>query len=216
MDIKAFIEKYKIYFLIGTALAAIGLYQLTEEEEPLSKEPFVMEESIPAEKKPASPLQEKPQEPAGLMVDIKGAVAVPGIYSLKNGDRINDAVAKAGGFQKDADRTVINLAQKLQDEMVIYVPLIGEEPPDNISAGMPGESVGGSLGEGGGSSGGININTAAARELQELPGIGEAKAQAIIDYRETTGPFSKPEDLKNVSGIGEKTFEKLEPLIVVH
>ncbi|KAB7709209.1 hypothetical protein F9802_00720 [Bacillus aerolatus] len=215
---KEFIEKYKTYALIGAALTAFGLYQLTEEEEPApDPEPLAFEETAVEERSTPSPAEPLPQEPAVVMVDIKGAVASPGIYSLKNGERINDAVAKAGGFQKEADRAAINLAQKLQDEMIIYVPKVGEEPPAELAAAnAPVQPVKeGAKGSSGGS-GAINLNTATAGELQELPGIGEAKAQAIIDYRETTGAFSKPEDLKNVSGIGEKTFEKLAPLIAVH
>lgn len=216
MDIKTVISKYKMYFWAGGALAAFGLYQLTEEEPPT--EAPVIEETVQAEQNvsppPPTPPAE-PQEPAVLMVDIKGAVIAPGIYSLKNGERINDAIEKAGGFQKEADRTAINLAQKLQDEMVVYVPKTGEEPPAELSAIVPSQenTSGGDSSESGGST--VNINQATAEELQQLPGIGKAKAQAIIEYRETTGAFSKPEDLKNVSGIGEKTFEKMAPLVVV-
>nr|WP_275296744.1 helix-hairpin-helix domain-containing protein [Bacillus sp. REN10] len=155
-----------------------------------------------------------------VTVDIKGAVKMPGIYSLSSEERINDAVAKAGGFQKEADRTTVNLAQKLQDEMVIYIPKVGEEPPAQLAvapAANGGTTAAPTASSGGAEQGAvININTATPAELQELPGIGEAKAQAIIDYRETTGAFAQPEDLKKVSGIGDKTFEKLQPLITVN
>lgn len=213
MDIKAFIGKYKMYVWAGGALAAFGLYQLTEEEAaPATR---LIEEAIQTEQSaPSAPPPTVPEEPAVLMVDIKGAVAAPGIYSLKSGERVNDVIAKAGGLQKEADRTAINLAQKLQDEMVIYVPKTGEEPPAELAvAAVPQENAPAHSTASGGQA--VNINKAAAEELQQLPGIGQAKAQAIIEYRETTGAFSKPEDLKNVSGIGEKTFEKLEPLVVV-
>ncbi|WP_176713593.1 helix-hairpin-helix domain-containing protein [Pseudobacillus wudalianchiensis] len=196
-------------------MAAFGLYQLTGEETPPAVP--LLEESVQTEQSVSPPLTTPPlelQEPAVLMVDIKGAVASPGIYSLKNGERIHDAIEKAGGFQQEADRTAINLAQKLQDEMVVYVPKNGEEPPAELPAAVPPQgSAQGNSPENGGSS--ININQASAEELQQLPGIGKAKAQAIIEYRETTGAFSKPEDLKNVSGIGEKTFEKMASLVVV-
>ncbi|MEK4028743.1 helix-hairpin-helix domain-containing protein [Pseudobacillus sp. FSL P4-0506] len=215
MDVKALISKYKMYLWAGGALVAFGLYQLTEEA-PSPEEP-IMKEMVPAEQKevssPPVPSQEQ-QEPSIVMVDMKGAVVAPGIYSLKSGERINDAVAKVGGFQKEADRTAINLAQKLQDEMVIYVPKIGEEPPEELAAVIPPqESAQGHSSDSSGSA--VNINEASVEELQQLPGIGKAKAQAIIDYRETTGSFSKPEDLKNVSGIGEKTFEKMASLVVI-
>ncbi|WP_197090972.1 helix-hairpin-helix domain-containing protein [Bacillus sp. FJAT-27231] len=215
LDLKTMVGKYKVYFLIGGILATFGLYQLTGEETPPAVP--ILEESVQAEQSVSPPLTTAPlelQEPAVLMVDIKGAVASPGIYSLKNGERIHDAIEKAGGFQQEADRTAINLAQKLQDEMVVYVPKNGEEPPAELPAAVPRQgSTQGNSSENGGSS--ININQASAEELQQLPGIGKAKAQAIIEYRETTGAFSKPEDLKNVSGIGEKTFEKMASLVVV-
>ncbi|KIL79631.1 Late competence protein ComEA, DNA receptor [Bacillus badius] len=214
IDIKTWITQYKMYILAGGALAAFGLYQLTAEE--TSPEIPAVEEAVPAGESmapvPAPPLSE-PQEPAVLMVDIKGAVAAPGIYSLKNGERINDAITKAGGFQKEADRTAINLAQKLQDEMIIYVPKVGETPPEEAAgAAVPEKST---VGHSAGGGAALNINKASVEELQQLPGIGKAKAQAIIDYRETIGAFTKPDDLKSVSGIGDKTFEKLAPLVVV-
>lgn len=215
MDIKALIGKYKMYVWAGGALAAFGLYQLAEEKP--SPEVPVIEEAAPSEQNEVSPSptpSAEQQESSIVMVDIKGAVMTPGIYSLKSGERINDAVARAGGFQKEADRTAINLAQKLQDEMVVYVPKVGEEPPAELAAAMvTSESAQGHTSDSGESV--VNINKASAEELQQLPGIGKAKAQAIIDYRETTGAFSKPDDLRNVSGIGEKTFEKMASLVVV-
>ncbi|MGM7635683.1 helix-hairpin-helix domain-containing protein [Bacillus sp. Hm123] len=219
MDIKAWLQKYKTHVLIAAGICAFGLYQLSEEEEPPS-EPFAIEETaLPSQEKvTAAPVEVKaPEQPQTVTIDIKGAVKTPGIYSLSSEERINDAVAKAGGFQKEADRTTVNLAQKLQDEMVIYIPKVGEEPPATAPAVNGGAISGQTANSGGDEQGGtVNINTATSAELQELPGIGEAKAQAIIDYRETTGAFAQAEDLKNVSGIGDKTFEKLQPLITVN
>ncbi|WP_198508036.1 helix-hairpin-helix domain-containing protein [Bacillus sp. FJAT-42315] len=220
MDIKGWLEKYKTHVLIATGVCAFGLYQLSEEEAPPPSEPFAIEETaLPAQEKvTAAPTEVKvPEQPQTVTIDIKGAVKTPGIYSLSSEERINDAVVKAGGFQKEADRTTVNLAQKLQDEMVIYIPKVGEEPPATAPAVSGGttsvQTASSNSGEQGGA---VNINTATSAELQELPGIGEAKAQAIIDYRETTGAFAQAEDLKNVSGIGDKTFEKLQPLITVN
>ncbi|WP_338750252.1 helix-hairpin-helix domain-containing protein [Bacillus sp. FJAT-52991] len=222
MDVKAWLEKYKTHALIAAGVCVFGLYQLSEEEEP-PPEPFAIEEATPPlqEKVTTAPTEVKaPEQPQTVTVDIKGAVKMPGIYSLSSEERINDAVAKAGGFQKEADRTTVNLAQKLQDEMVIYIPKVGEEPPVQAATapGTSGVSSGAQTASSSGAEqgGGININTATSAELQELPGIGEAKAQAIIDYRETTGAFAQPEDLKNVTGIGDKTFEKLQPLITIN
>ncbi|RKO61011.1 helix-hairpin-helix domain-containing protein [Caldibacillus debilis] len=145
------------------------------------------------------------EEPEGWKVDVKGAVKKPGVYTASRSDRVLDLIERAGGFAEDADREKINLAQKVADEMVIYVPKIGEEMPD-FSGGTAGTGANG--GEGGGAEK-VNINTADESLLQTLPGIGPAKAKAIIEYREENGPFRSAEDIKNVSGIGEKTFEKI-------
>ncbi|WP_100331637.1 helix-hairpin-helix domain-containing protein [Bacillus xiapuensis] len=218
MDVKALIEKYKLFVILLAAAGIFGLYQLSAKEAPPAQ-PLTAEIHTPSSKEtsPASSEEKKEtKEEQVVMVDMKGAVPKPGIYTLKQGARIHDAIAKAGGLQKDADRTAVNLAQKLQDEMIVYIPKIGEKPPaqsPSVSSAIPGAS---SPADGSKPETKININAASAEELQTMPGIGEAKAQAIIDYRETEGAFAKPEDLKNVTGIGEKTFEKLEPLISVN
>lgn len=140
-----------------------------------------------------------------MMADIKGAVVNPGVYEVKEGGRVIDLIELAGGLEKDADSSVINFAMYVQDEMALYVPRIGEQ----VNAALPiqaGEAAGNGL---------VNINSADSSELQTLPGIGPAKADAIIEYRETNGPFNSKEGLKDISGIGEKTFEKLEDLISV-
>nr|WP_286181287.1 helix-hairpin-helix domain-containing protein [Bacillus sp. ISL-37] len=139
------------------------------------------------------------------MADIKGAVVNPGVYEINEGGRVIDLIELAGGLAKDADPAAINFALYVQDEMAIYVPRIGE----NVSAALPvqvGEAAG---------NGTVNLNSAGSSELQTLPGIGPAKAEAIIEYRETNGPYKSIEDLKEISGIGDKTFEKLKDLISV-
>ncbi|MCU9613944.1 helix-hairpin-helix domain-containing protein [Caldibacillus lycopersici] len=150
-------------------------------------------------------------EPMVFKVDVKGAIQQPGVYSMKEGDRIIDVVEKAGGFLETADLNQVNLSQKVSDEMVIYVPEIGEDIEANavVSAAKPpveGSQENGSI---------ININEADVTMLQNLPGIGPGKAEAIIKYREENGPFQEVTDLMNVSGIGEKTFEKLKENISV-
>ena len=146
-----------------------------------------------------------------IKVDVKGAVSKPGVYTAQLGERVIDLVERAGGFLDDADQTKINLSQKVSDEMVIYVPIVGEdveivEQMANFS--QPTEKASNSDGK-------VNINHADSAMLQTLPGIGAGKAEAIIEYRETNGPFQTVEDLMNVSGIGEKTFEKLKDSITV-
>ncbi|MGA9289414.1 MAG: ComEA family DNA-binding protein, partial [Anaerobacillus sp.] len=137
-----------------------------------------------------------------VMVDVKGAVKAPGVYEIEGSGRVKDVIARAGGFLKEADQTQLNLASKVADEMVIYVPIIGENSSEPLGS-LPAESNF------------ISINRADLTQLQELPGIGPSKAEAIIQYREENGGFTTIEDLQNISGIGEKTFEKLKDLITV-
>ncbi|HHY72944.1 MAG TPA: hypothetical protein GX497_06910 [Bacillus bacterium] len=144
-------------------------------------------------------------EPAILYIDIKGAVLKPGVYLLEENSRVQDAIQLAGGFLETADQTKINLAARLVDEMVLYVPVIGEET--TIEAGGPSFNQT--------DDGKVNINSATSEQLQSLPGIGPAKAEQIISYREANGPFKKVDDLGNVSGIGEKTLEKLKELVKI-
>ena len=144
---------------------------------------------------------------APIFADLKGAVVHPGLYRAEDGDRVQDIVMKAGGFQEDAAVDRVNLAQKVIDEMVIYIPKIGEESDVDwkTSIGSSSQSEQGK----------INLNTADASRLETLPGIGPAKAQAILEYRDQVGAFKTIEDMKDISGIGERTFEKLKEHITV-
>ncbi|ARJ40283.1 comEA protein [Sporosarcina sp. P21c] len=145
-----------------------------------------------------------------ILVDVKGAVKHPGLYSMQDGDRLLDAVDKAGGYTEAADTRLLNHAQRLQDESVVYVPIAGEEPPVYEQPATASSSSTDS------STSKVNINTANESDFQTLPGIGPAKAMAIVQYREEHGPFSQLDGIKNVSGIGDKTFEKLEPNIILN
>lgn len=145
------------------------------------------------------------EEPEEIMVHISGQVYKPGLVKLEPGARVIDAVNAAGGLKKNADLDKINLAKKLVDEEKIYIPEIGE----NIEGDLLDYSTSADVGNK------ININTCTKEELLSLPGIGEVLAEKIIEYREKT-PFKKLEDLMNVSGIGEKKFESIKDMIVVH
>ena len=145
------------------------------------------------------------EEPEEIMVHISGQVYKPGLVKLEPGARVIDAVNAAGGLKKNADLDKINLAKKLVDEEKIYIPVIGE----NIEGDLLDYSTSADVGNK------ININTCTKEELLSLPGIGEVLAERIIEYREKT-PFKKLEDLMNVSGIGEKKFESIKDMIVVH
>ena len=153
-----------------------------------------------------------------ILIHITGAIKKEGVYELTEGDRIIDAINKAEGVTEEADTSQINMASKLEDVMKIYVPKKGEnttniqsqeEQIENIQIKSENNNNKNS------SSKKININTASMDELDTLPGIGEATAQKIIDYRKEKGKFSKIEDLKEVSGIGESKYEKIKDKICV-
>lgn len=139
-----------------------------------------------------------------IIVDVKGEVLKPGVYEMSEGDRVVDVIDKAGGFTDEADETTVNLAQRIYDEMVIIVPKKNEEV--NYSSGANQNSS---------QSNKIRVNTASKEELMTLPGIGEQKALSIIEFREKNGFFQTKEDLLQISGIGEKTLERLEDYIIV-
>ncbi len=152
-----------------------------------------------------TPVNENPIVASTLMIDMKGQVAKPGVYELPAGSRMQDAINAAGGFTPEADSRAINLALIVVDETSLYVPANGEEvvlPAVSTTASASGSSL-------------ININTATEAELMELPGIGPSKAAAILAYREEAGSFKAPEELTEVTGIGDKSFEKLKDLIIV-
>ena len=146
--------------------------------------------------------------PVVLKADIKGEVIRPGVYEVFEGERIIDLIDKAGGLSKEADTAGVNFAMKVGDEMAVYIPRKGEAEAGQIDP----FTGGGQAGSGGGK---INLNTAAAEELETLPGIGPAKSAAIIEHREKEGGFKTIEDMMLISGIGEKTFEKLKDKISV-
>lgn len=152
-------------------------------------------------------------EPEQVIIDVKGAVNYPGVYTLSENQRIVDAVEAAGGYRDDANPVLINHAQKLQDEMVIYIPKIGEDASEALEQLVEMSSANSSNSSN--SSGKINLNKATESDLTQLPGIGPSKASAIIQHRTEHGHFKTSEDLKQVTGIGDKTFEQLKDLIDV-
>ena len=143
--------------------------------------------------------------PATMFVHVLGAVRDPGLFEVAAGSRVMDAVAQAGGLTEAADQAGINLARLLADGEQLYVPVIGESPP----VAAPGVSTG----QAGSPTTKVNINTAAEAELDTLPHVGPMMAQRIIDYRTSNGLFASVDDLRNVTGIGDKTFEALKDLV---
>ena len=149
--------------------------------------------------------------PQSIQVYVSGAVLLPGVYVLPWDSRLQHAIAAAGGTRADADLVRVNLAERVHDEQQVYVPYQGEVAtpllPTSVPAAntvllaLPGQK--------------ININTASAAELEILPGIGPALAQRIVEYRQTNGLFSKPEDIKQVKGIGDGIFAEIKDWITV-
>jgi competence protein ComEA len=158
---------------------------------------------------PSTAAPTEPPTPAPVRVYVSGAVATPGVYTLPPRSLVNDALKAAGGASADADLDRINLAQEVRDQQHIHVPHKGE-PEQNQP--VPTSPPGGAATPGAKK---ININTATLDELDTLPKIGPSIAQRIMDYRTKNGPFKKIEDLKNVSGIGDATFETIKDLITV-
>lgn len=147
-----------------------------------------------------------------IMIDIKGEIKKPGVYQSSQGERVIDVIKRAGGLTDKADESQINFAAHVQDEMVINVPSKGQEgsnpPTSSPSSSTTANSSGLNTNK-------INLNRADESELQNLPGIGPSKATAIITFRNENGPYQSIDDLKKVTGIGDKTFEKLKESITV-
>ncbi|MDR1774363.1 MAG: ComEA family DNA-binding protein [Clostridioides sp.] len=156
----------------------------------------------------------KTSNPQGeITVYISGEVINPGLVNIKNGSRLYDAVVSAGGTTENANLNAINLALKVEDGKHYIVPKIGEEVNYNVSnADISDVSSSGDTSN----TSKININTADESELQKLDGVGEATAKKIIKYRTEKGPFKTINDIKNVSGIGDKKFEALKDSICVN
>ena len=162
-----------------------------------------------------------------ITVDIAGAVAHPSVYILPSDSRVYQAVNAAGGLTANADTRNTNLASLLSDGTKIYIPSKEEVKTESKTTGIkPGNAyIGGSTaptaaaaaetGAADSKNALINLNTATSVQLQELPGVGPATADKILAYRQKYGAFSKKEELMNVSGIGEKTFAKMQALITV-
>ena len=151
--------------------------------------------------------KEEPVEQDLITVDVKGAVKSPGIYDLPVGSRVNDAVQKAGGLTEQADSKSINLAQKVSDEALVYVPTKGEEVANQqTNSGAPSSTSKDKK---------VNLNKASLEELKQVKGLGGKRAQDIIDHRESNGKFKSVDELKKVSGIGAKTIEKLKDYVTV-
>lgn len=184
-----------------------------------SNETVILEEPLQSTENLSSQ-EEEPAEPemALYVVHVCGAVTAPGVYELPAHSRIFDAVEAAGGFTAGAAQDALNLAELVQDGMKVEIPTEEEVLEAREAAGgawRPGWMEGSQSGGAGEEDRKVNINTAGVNELTALSGIGEARAQDIISYREENGPFQSIEDIKKVSGIKDAVFQKIKDEITV-
>ncbi|MEZ7775135.1 helix-hairpin-helix domain-containing protein [Granulicatella sp. 20925_1_45] len=184
----------------GILLILVGVGGLFSKKEESVEGTTVVETTMLVEKTEVSTTQE-----TVIFVDIKGSVKNPGVYQMKVGDRVKDALDAAGGLTDEADSQKVNLAKRIEDQMVIVVQKVGEEA-EEIPAGATSKEEA--------KEGKVNINTATVEELKTLKGVGEKKAEAIIEYRKKNGSFQTKEDLMKVRGIGKKLFESFQERIV--
>ncbi|MDY6065041.1 MAG: helix-hairpin-helix domain-containing protein [Finegoldia sp.] len=153
--------------------------------------------------------QDKQVEDQVYMCHIDGEVKNPGVYSFTEGDRLKDVIEKAGGLTDKADMESVNLSAKVKDEMKIHILSKEEALKNEANLNQVTTTSDTQAGEK------VNINTADIDKLKSLPGIGDSKAKKIIDFRENN-QFKSIEDIKNVDGIGEKTFENLKDYISIN
>ncbi|VLY65484.1 competence protein [Streptococcus pneumoniae] len=205
---EAIIEKIKEYKIIvictGLGLLVGGFFllkpapQTPVKETNLQAEVAAVSKDLVSEKEVNKEEKEEPLEQDLITVDVKGAVKSPGIYDLPVGSRVNDAVQKAGGLTEQADSKSLNLAQKVSDEALVYVPTKGEEAVSQQTGLGTASSISKEKK--------VNLNKAS---------LEEKRAQDIIDHREANGKFKSVDELKKVSGIGGKTIEKLKDYVTV-
>ena len=213
---EAIIEKIKEYKIIvictGLGLLVGGFFLLKPAPQTPVKERSLQAEVAAVPKDSTDEKEDKNQkeevvEQDLITVDVKGAVKSPGIYDLPVGSRVNDAVQKAGGLTEQADSKSLNLAQKVSDEALVYVPIKGEEAASQQAGSGTAYSTSKEKK--------VNLNKASLEELKQVKGLGGKRAQDIIDHRESNGKFKSVDELKKVSGIGAKTIEKLKDYVTV-
>ena len=177
--------------------------QAPEEQDQLSDEKEVKETGAPEK-----------EHNSFIYVDVCGAVVNPGVFQLEEGSRVFQAIEAAGGYLPEAAETCVNRAEVLSDGQQLYILTREEMEQQGINAGTAGNAAMNQP-DAAGLDGKVNINTADESQLTTLTGIGATRAQAIIAYREENGPFSAIEDIMNVQGIKEGTFQKIKDDIVV-
>jgi competence protein ComEA len=184
--------------LLAVTLGGAGLWYIRSLPRPVEVA------AVPSGGTASAPASASPSPEVVVLVDVAGWVRRPGVYEFTEGARVIDAIDAAGGARSGAVLEALNLAAPLTDGTQILVPREGQEGV--APAPVTGGAVAGGL---------INVNSAIATELEELPGIGEVIAQRIIDYRTENGPFATVDELLDVSGIGDAILESIRELVTV-
>ena len=197
--------KVKGSVLFVCLIIGMGLFWMSRQGEEVEEvAPSLSETTILSQE-----VEDKTTVSTVIYVDVKGEVHHPGVYQMKAENRVKDLIEAAGGFTPLADDQKLNLAQLLEDQMVIVVPKKGEEVNSELAQALtPHKKEVGKEGK-------VNINTATVEELKTLKGIGEKKAEAIIEYRKQNGSFKNKEELMKVRGIGKKLYESFEERVIV-
>lgn len=191
----------KKWFLIGTAVCLLSFCGCSKEQELLLETRSLHQEEVPEQTEQSSVAEREDSE---LYIYICGEVKKPGVYAMKPGNRVYQLIEKAGGLTEKAEARSVNQAELLEDGVMIYVPAKGEiSVQESSGAGQREED------------GKVNLNTATAEQLMSLNGIGEGKAESIIAYREEQGRFNSIEEIMNVEGIKEGTYNKIKDSITV-
>lgn len=215
------IKKYKYHLTIILLIILIILFIYIKQQ--LNKEKYQDIEPIVTENIKTETIKEE----STCIVDIKGAVNNPGVYQISCDKTVNDAIKIAGDLTEEANTSIINLAKKITNEMVIIVytneEVANSNIVNNVVKVVEKECICPNIQNDGclnnkitdeisniENNGLININTATLEEIKSIPGIGESKAKAIIEYRNEHGNFDKIEDIQNVSGIGTKLYEEIK------
>nr|WP_263432207.1 helix-hairpin-helix domain-containing protein [Leuconostoc gasicomitatum] len=202
--IKDKLAVYKIWLLLGGIILIGCIIMIVIKQPKEVAVPTAYSMSSTSSSAAATSISSK----TAVMIDVKGAVKNPGVYDIVNSPRAQTAIAKAGGLTHEADTIKLNLAQKLSDGQMLYVPVIGEVASNKVTVDQQGAESGQEMTK-------INLNTATAEELQTLEGVGEKKAEQIIAYREAHDGFKKLDEIKEVSGIGAKRFETMQDKITI-
>lgn len=197
--------KVKGSVLFVCLIIGMGLFWMSRQGEEVEEAATSLAETtiLPQE------VEDKTTVSTVIYVDVKGEVHHPGVYQMKAENRVKDLIEAAGGFTPLADDHKLNLSQLLENQMVIVVPKKGEEVNSELAQAPTSQK------KEVGKEGKVNINTATVEELKTLKGIGEKKAEAIIEYRKKNGSFKNKEELMKVRGIGKKLYESFQERVIV-